>query len=289
MDPNLSNSNSSAIKSIALVVPLVCVAALGNWFITFALQGSRDEIAYCFFLGMLLAQTCLLSIWCASVKQRLILRVSLSLGILFSLSCCFVMAIRKLLDIPGGPDFPLEIPLVCFGIVVGLGLMIQIPLLLLRRYTNRAISIGQPHPMATSENQFGIKHVLIATTIVALILGLGQVVFANLQFKGEARWGEIVMFLMSLAVLTSIICWLSIGFVFLNQTRIATGITLVLAVFLGSGMVCGILVYAGGFPDPVNVYFNTAAYAIGLAVTINVVLVSFYAIGYRMNRLDPNR
>ena len=62
-------------RSLAVVPILVTLAAIGNTLVTMTLWNSNNQLAISFGRGMLIAQPCLLSIWCALVRQKLILRV----------------------------------------------------------------------------------------------------------------------------------------------------------------------------------------------------------------------
>lgn len=278
--PIPSDSHSSNYASITLAVVLVCMAAVGNSLVTFILWEEGEEFVICFFCGLLIAQPCLLSIWCAAVKQRLIVRVSLTVGILLTLLMLYLLTLSS-----QDQRMPLEVPIVCFGIVAVLSSMIQIPLLVLRGFTSQAISISHVQPPANTDRQFGIKHLMIATAIVALLVVLAQKTLATLGFEGDAPWVEILTFLASLTVFTSAICLLSFGLVFLKRIRIASGVGLAMVVIIGSVAVYWVLTTAGRFDASSDVMWNILAYAIGLTGTINAVMVGFYLIGFRMRTL----
>lgn len=273
-------------STVSLTGVFVVLAAIGNSAMACVLWNNGKPLFTSFFCGVLLAQPCLLFVWCSSVNQRLISRVSSSLGILAILFCLYVVTLRAL------ADMPLEVPFVFLGILIALGMMIQLPLGAMRRYTRAAISIGRSRPTTNFDSQFGIKHLMIATTIVAIGLVLAQATFANMGFEGgTAPWPDILTFLGTLAILTAAVCLLSVVFVFEDRIRIVAGIMLLLTVFVGPAVVSWVLANASrSFQKPNDeVYFNTLAYAFALAGTINIILLCYYSLGYRMQSTHWNQ
>lgn len=263
----------------SFVVILTVVAAIGNYIGAFVVWKIGGESAASFSCGLLLAQPCVLSVWCALVRQRLITRVSFSMGILFVLFSLYMLTLNSL------EELPLEVPLICLGIIVVLSVSIQLVLLILRQTTGRALAVDYETETKQADSQFGIKHLLIATTMAAIVIALAQSVFANYQLEGgNPPWWDITVFLISLSILTTIVCLLSTMFVFFDGGRTVFGIFLLIAVFGGPWLVyMALWYYTAGFKS-IDAYFNTLFYAFALGATIVSVLAAFFAIGYRWRR-----
>ena len=283
MEPQRIGSYFSDLPSVATIAALVAMAAIGNSTATAILWDSGNEPWYSFAWGILIAQPCLLSIWCALVRQNLILRVSISMGILFVLYCSMMLTFQ-LLDVPGG-SIPLELILIFLGMIVALTLLIQTPLYIVRRITGYTLFIPSNNGAQSNDVQFGIKHLLIATTVAALLIVIAQATFSSqVEFQGGAPWAEIIGFIATFSVLVTLTGWLCIGAVFLSQHRVAIGALLGFVILAGPWAVHKILTRVFRGATMSETYFNTLLFLVALVGTIVVVLTLFYAIGYRLSR-----
>ncbi len=234
------------------------------------------EIPICGSIGLLVAQPSLLAIWCALGSQRLIVRLPLSVGILFGLFCCFVGSMHSL-----DKSMPLEATVVMLvGASVLFGL-IQIPLLMRRRKTGWVLGRPEQVGSATEDGQFHIKHLLLLTTGVAVLVTIAKTVLPDKGFQGGGEpWGQIAVFFLSFIFFASLLAWLTVAIIFYSQ-RLKASLLAIIAVLVGPVVLVLIMaVVFTGLPNT-QIYLNCLAFASTLFLADMLVLYFFHCLGYR--------
>ena len=268
-----------------LIAGLFVLIALGNflgtcWFFKISSMGSFFEVMMSSAVALLAAQVFLVAIWLTLGSQRFLLRFCLSLGTLFALICLYVAGVSYNED-----SLPAEIPLIILGIAsVGVGIT-SIPLGLLRWKGRRVISRKIVEYDAEA-SQFGIRHLLIATAVTAVLIPLAQGAFSNHRFEGGAPWGEILCFLAIYILLSCLLCLLSLAFIFAEHRRLMNFVLLAGVVLLGSPIAICVLaatfnVFEIGLGDSI---FNSIVYSTTLSSALVSILGIFWAFGYRLQR-----
>ena len=281
-EKNGSATRSDRSKAIVLTISLVVLALAGNSIGTTVFWNPNidAEQLLCFVLGMLIAQPCLVAIWFALGIQKFIVRAPLTVCILLLLVAGYVQTLF-LLD--GNQGMPMEVPLIALCIALSLFLLIIFPLWIYRIATKHVIS--QRHLKSRlGEEQFGIKHLLIATTIAAVLVGVGRYAIPDVDFSGVPI-GQIVSFLLPFIATVSLLSYLSCAFVFLGRMRLLIGIT------IGSVIIVVPVVMFYFQPNWIfsGVEFtraaaNTFMFLLSLAATMLAVLFGYYSIGFRLKR-----
>lgn len=266
------------------IIALVLVAALGNvggilffWDIG---RGPISEFMLCMGIGLLIAQPCSLAIWCALGTQNFAVRVPLTMGILFCLVFIFVGTFFVLEN-----SAPLELPIIIVIGTFALASLVQLPLWLFRLKTGYAISRSEKSIGSDEASQFGIKHLMITTTIAAVIAAISQNVFKPSKLEGDVPWGEIIGFIVSFELFISMVTLLCVAFVYSKANRIGVGIVLGIVVIAGP---VGVRFVVNSFMrgSSPGMLANIYGFTFSLTTAILVVLFAFYAMGYRLQR--PN-
>lgn len=286
MDPS-SRLPQVANRGVATgpIIALVLVSAIGNVVGTFYFWEISyrpfDQFIWCIGLGLMVAQPCALAVWCALGTQKLVVRVPLTMGILFCLVCEYVGTLYALDN-----SMPLEIT---FILIVGtfvLAAFIQVPLWIFRLKTRHEISLMGEERKSAEDSQFGIKHLLITTTIAAVVAAVFQYTFKTGKFDGGAPWAEIIGFLVAFELFISVITLLCVAFVYSRASRTGIGVLLALVVMVGPfGVRSFVNAVTTGFMDP-NMLLNVFGFAISLTTALTVVLFAFHSMGYRMQRVS---
>lgn len=267
--------------AVGTIVALVLVSAIGNFggTLLFWELPTTDTTAFllCCSLGLMLAQPCALAVWCAMGSQARIVRIPLTMGILFCLLCQYAATLHAL-----DTNLPLEVTLI---IIVGafvLTALIQVPLWIFRFKTGFKLSLPGAARDSEEKNQFGIKHLLMTTTIAAVIIAVCQSVLKSGELEGGAPWGQILGYLVTFELFISIITLLSFASVFSRAG--GAGIGCLLGLVVGTGpfavsMIVDSITGAGG-----RLLLNTFGFTIVLTTALTVVLQIFQALGYRLQR-----
>jgi len=231
-------------------------------------------------LGTMFGHTALAAIWCAFGPLPLARRLPLSALWLAAVSMAFGLNMAREPN-PGG-----LIVLAMFGGMLLLQwVLVQIPLWLLTarrglRIVHESNSVAESH---LSEQQFGIRHVLILTTLVALVLGFGRFVLGGLKQDDRASppQSEVLVAYMSLAICNSIYALIVVGMPFLKRGRYAGILLAIIAVGLLSLLEARLLDMAIGQSPNWRDYLMFTSFNLVQATWIAVVLL-LRAGGYRL-------
>jgi hypothetical protein len=237
------------------------------------------EMTLCSALGALVAQPCLLSVWATLLAQRSVTRVAFSFFTLCAVTTVYLAALAST-DKTG---MPIEVILIVFGVSFGLYLLASIPIGLFRWKSGHALSRLAAVEESDQSIQFGIRHIFILMTVVAVLLPVAKTLFGKVTSEPDAPWLAILSFLAlySLLVLGAFLS--SIACVF-SPRRVPYYIALV--------------VYTSIMPIPVAyamAYFSTIFNAMEISYVINgicfvtcfsltmiAVLSMYRLIGYRL-------
>ncbi|HUE72282.1 MAG TPA: hypothetical protein VMP01_15465 [Pirellulaceae bacterium] len=157
-----------------------------------------EYIGIGFFLGTMFGQTTVASAWTAFGPAPLVWRLPLS----FLWVVMLAMAIGINVGMRGGPD---EAYFVIGACLIGQWFLVQLPLWglamgygLRLRHRDDANMTSDPR-----ERQFGIRQLLIITTIVAVVFGIGRLIVPNLNI-GSSGEPAIFIFLAVAAIVITL-------------------------------------------------------------------------------------
>ena len=279
----------SFFSPAVVIVALVIFAAFGNfvgtllfWHFDWMAAPLFFKTAFFFALGLLIAQPCLLSIWCVLARQAVIVRVPISLGILFVLICDYILTFRFL----DSGSIPGEVLIVFLGIPFSIVSAICVPLWLLRWKNGFSLGIGSQSENEIESSQFGIRHLFILTTATAIMIPIAQRTFGGASIdSSNAPWFELVSFIALYMMLAWLISMISIAIVFKRETRFRMVALMVIAVFLCPVFVSALLAFSfSSFRWQFDNAVYSVAFALALATGICSVLGIFYRLGYRLQR-----
>ena len=268
------------IPASGVIIALVLVSAIGNVIGTMILWDASDpprtEFLVCMGIGMMMAQVCGLAVWCALGTQKVVVRVPLTMGILFCLICIYIGTVFVMDN-----GMPLEVPIIFFVGTFALALLVQIPLWIFRLGTGISISRSDSRQESIEASQFGIQHLLITTTIAAMVAAAAKYLFSNGEFETNVPLHEIIPFVVTFELYISIITLLCVAFVFSGAGRILIGLLLGVVVLFGPFGVCAIVesIVAGFGP---SLLANTYGFTISLVTTLTVLMFVFDSLGFRL-------
>ena len=291
--------NKQKIWVTLLMTATAIVAVLGNIFVTMALDSDKmgysndDETVWSFFAGFLIAQTCLIAVWCSLGAQRASVRIPLSLGIQFGLGCAYLGTLAST-DVSMAS---LEMPTMFLISQTVLLILVQTPLWVLRFKKNLVLGLKQSVDGADDHRQFGIKDLLLLMAIVAAgVVLIRDLVPLNLPAGQSTQdfWKFVNSLLtefpklLTIELLTATLTLLSFGVVFSTRDRTGIGILLGVAVFFGT--LCAMAVLMWQFNDwsadsSFQLLTNLLPYTFTLIWTLLMAFVIFYRAGIR---LRPN-
>jgi len=275
------------IIALTVLIALFLIAILGNNFATRIYLAANRLNRFDFFmaLGLLGIQPCLLSIWCALGAQKAIWRIPVSMGMLTLLT----MTYSRVLSLDGAP---LKAILVICAVVAATVGVLQIPLWIFRIKSKYAIALPLDVEPEISASQFGISHLLFATTLAAILLAIGRVMIPDKWNSGAMPlpWSSLIVFLIFHIVLATVLAFLLLGTVFNQNRRIVFLVFLLLFLVvapLGSILVfhsSGIMSRAGPQTWTFDFIKNAYTFVWTIAIGIAAVLSFFYLIGFRLQR-----
>jgi hypothetical protein len=137
-------------------------------------------------------QVSLAAAWCALGPYALIRRLPLSFAWIAAIVLSFGCNIARESNSDG-----LAVLLVYAAAFVGQWLLVQAPMwLLVTRYGLRIVSADhQPTTREQSDQQFGIRQIMILTALVALVLGAGRFLLGGLKADQPFRdWKGVLLF-----------------------------------------------------------------------------------------------
>lgn len=284
----ISKTESFFSGTFFLTSFLVCAAAVGNAlgaYVVFEYFTYRYvnvwSSALSFAIGALVAQPCLLAVWLSLSNQKLVVRSSIAIGLIVMLTLGYLAALvgfqRR--GMPG------QIPLIIGGLSLTIFVLVSIPLIVFRVKTERSISKGNKDDVDLNSMQFGIRHILIATTVFAVAIPLAQPVFSTLSFDRDTPWFEILTFVGLFALLVWNICLLSVAVVFSNQ-RVRYLVVLVLTTLIAPIFVSIMLslIFDSFRPFELTSCINSVLFAVSFSGSMIMVLWSYRAIGFQLSQ-----
>lgn len=268
-----------------VLVFLIGVSALGNYFMTLALMDSFDYFTTYFGIlaGAIVAQPCLLSIWCALGRQNIMVQVPLSMGILICLTTIYFKALET-------ASLQLSLIFAIAFLVTTLCFLIIVPCLIYRKISNAAVRPIAEAP-AEEDNQFRLGHLLITTAVFAAIVGITQGFFSGenqfymtdrAAFRSQFLWS--IRWLGPFALVAALNAIISFGAVFSPRSRVRFVIGLGLFVLLGPLVLSTARLLLLQTESSSDWYFNMYGF-FGSLTFFNVAVMSFFfAMDFRLVR-----
>ena len=292
------NSRHSLAPAILIAV-LSLIAITGIIVLTAVLwdmplgYGTR-QILLCIALGPFLAIPCLLAIWCSLGEQTAIVRITLSMALAILFYFVYVGTIKTV----GIGNLPVFAYVLFGSIAISTIVLVQIPFWLFRLTTGQRLS--RRKDSAVNAIQFGIKHLLIITTLVALIVWIAKysVSMDRLGPNGAPPLSTMINFCALFIGLIWVLTLLCLPVVFSNTLRqriwtavLLLGVLIIVPYSLANPVEQ--IIYFQGRPvtvDPTvfwDVTANIFAFSTSFAVALLAVLMAFYLIGYRLKPGGP--
>lgn len=249
--------------------------------------GYMDWLQYCAFVttGALVAEVCLLAIWCGLSQQAIKFRLPVTVALLLVVACSFCIGLQ-LPDLGrANQGMPLEAALMISGAGFGLFVVMQVPLWIIRRTTGCRIATPETATLGGSlqGRQFSVGYLMLWTAMIGVLLVLVR------NSLPEAREGipprdlvSIVMFLLIYVGLSSLLCMPCIWITLAERPQIRSALTLAGAIVAGPFviLVCTNMIFPG--QQIAEVVPSVLCYELGLAGTTLAMLFVLRLLGYRM-------
>lgn len=243
-----------------------------------------DEAMYVAFLlaGGLVSQVCLLATWAALGAQPAPLRIPLSLGALVLGTFAYLAGLQWM-----DSGMPLDVAIVIGGAALLGFLAMQCPLWLVRLRTRMRIDRFDAQPLTADQEkgQFGLRHVLLWTTLISVALVVGKAAMPTGSLAANTPWFEIAFVLLVCGTFVTLLGIPCIWIVLSDRKR-GPWLGLLLAVLLLGPLlvVTFILAVVGGgasneFGRIVGIVFCLGLGSVGGTLAI---LSIFRGLGYRL-------
>jgi hypothetical protein len=242
-----------------------------------------ELVGFCFILGTMYTQVTLAAAWMAFGPLPFLWRLPLSLASVASL----ILAFGVNLSLYDGPGW--ELIIVLGGCLLAQWLIAQVPLWGLGlAYGVRVLHPSQlqrqPDPR---ERQFGIRELLIFTTIIGVILGLGRALVANMpRTVGVDHAVGIFAFLSVAAILLSMPLLIAGLLPHYWRRAIAIGLLVIVAATIGELPLLNSTVGPAGGPDASHLALINAFTSAWVLVYIVVIRRAGYRLGIGSVRHD---
>jgi hypothetical protein len=242
---------SPQLRRIVLA-SLVAVHLIVDALIAFVMPSNRsDDFTIGLIFGTLFAQISLSSVWAAMGPERLVWRLPVT-AFLGTLSCfAFLWGLL-------GDDVAEALPItvgIC-GMMLVQSLLIQSPLWLARLILGWRIGIRSQasHVPAANETQFGIRQLFVWTTIAAILLAIGRLMFRDQSLDGTAELWHICLIFGLLAAF-NLLYVLPLAWAALVQNRIWLWLPLsVVCVGIVTTVEPTVFTMVTREPDPENIF-----------------------------------
>jgi len=250
-----------------------------NWLLVAVLKpdagrGLTETVSIGFFLGTLFAHAALAAAWTALGPGPLVWRLPLSLVWIFLLA----VAIQFNTVINGGPK---GVALVVGACLFGEWLLLQIPLWTIALAFGAHLRHNTKAPaFDPRERQFGIRQLIIVTTIVAVVFGAGRLAVPQMAEHLELTKGEgpIFVFLGVAAVILALPLILA---ALMRQFALPSVLIVLILLAIGTASEVPLLrLVGGGGPGPkvqdfVAINFFTASV---LLTVLSMVRLNGYSL-----------
>ena len=271
-------------KALITLLVIFGIAMLGNILLTlYYLNFLKQDFHFFLAIGLLVAQPCILSIWCALGGQRAVVRIPAFMGMLALLFIVYT----GILVSSGAPGSFVSILGVC---VIAITVIIQIPLWIFRASTKQVVALPSQTESGIGASQFGIRHLFISTTIAAIVVTVAQANAQYVSFDPTPFPGPgLILFVTFFVIVASVLSFLILAVVFNRNHRLAfVGLLAVILLVLPLPAVeafhCMWRVPA--FQWNVDEIFNAFCFVFSLTVGMIGVLYIFYSIGFRVQKIN---
>jgi len=235
--------------------------------------------------GALVAEVCLLGIWCGLSVQSLKYRLPGTCALVLLAACTISIGLQIADGGPRRSGMPVEVALVIAAASYGMFAVLQIPLWLVRKTKQLRIAsrIDTNNLEPLRSRQFSLGYLMLWTALVGVLL---VIVRESLpRESGGVRMREIVEIALATicyVVLSSLLSMPCLWLVLAKQRSwsalVALGCTLVGGpVFI---LICSSMIFVRQLPD--EILPGVACYEVGLTGTSIVVLLVLRLTGYRM-------
>ena len=276
-------------RRVVVITGLCLLAVAGNVVVPSFFWGinQMDWLLHCVFVatGALVAEVCLLAIWCGSSLQAIKYRLPVTLALLLVATCSFCLGLQLPDMGQAGRGMPLEAALVITGAGFGLFVVMQVPLWLIWRTTGSRIATPETARLGESRQgkQFSLGYLMLGTALVGVLLVL---VRNSLPEECDGirlrELVEIFMFLLIYIGLSSLLCLPCIWITLTERPQIRSSLTLAGTIISGPFIMlaCTNMIFPG--QESAEVIPGVLCYEFGLAGTTLAVLFVLRSLGYRM-------
>ncbi len=233
----------------------------------------------------LVAEICLLGIWCGMAQQAIKYRLPLTLALVLVTAAAYCIGLQ-LPDL-GQPrsGMPLQVALVICGAAFSQFFVMQVPLWIIRR--NHNARIAPTGVMLTEDSlqgkQFSVGYLMLCTAIIAVLLVIVRSALPKQSADIPVR--QLTEIFLAILVYVSLSCLLTIPCVWivLSETIPVHSLMIGLITFVVGPVVALVLtMMIFGRQDADEFFQGVLCYECGLTVTTGATLFILRCAGYRL-------
>jgi hypothetical protein len=292
--PELSNSDSPEFSATAAVIGMTLALAFGNLLFVPILSGDPgpDPNPIIFFaatwMGALIGQFALVSIWGVLAPQPLLVRTGIALAVGSVLAAAFGLGICLASVNRGSP--PREMIAAMAGGALLLPLIVasaQVPLWSARLFFGWQVSHVRLLGSLARPSQFSLANMMMATALIACLLGLNQPAAWLLRAPPQEFWLYAGLNSLTAMLLSLLITPPAVYALLRHRSRgQGCGAIMLYAFVFASGFCAVIAMIARGIPAEAVV--GIFGFIAGLALTVTLPLVVLRSYGYRLVTGNPS-
>lgn len=237
-------------------------------------------------IGALVAQVCLLGIWCGLSQQAIKYRLPVTAALVLIGACSYCLGLQ--LPDWGSTDsgLPTEVAFVLAGAAFGMFALLQIPLWLVRRSTQSRIAIPETARFedSLSGRQFSVGYLMLWTTLVGVLLVIVRNVLPERSEGGlsSSDLVDIVMLILVYIGLSSLLCIPCVWIALPERPHIGASMVLCGAFIAGPLLSLFFTIMIVGRSDVGQLLTGVAYFEAGLTGTTLAVLLVLRSLGYRV-------
>ncbi len=290
----MDKTAQSEVAHRALAIGCLCLVAIAANLIlpTFFWNAELDDWSQNFAfiaIGALLAEVCLLAIWCGSSQQAIKVRLPVTVALVLVAVCTYSLGLQFPSMGSGIGRMPLQVALVIAAAGYGLFVVMQVPLWLIVRTTRCRIATPETIRLGGSKQgrQFSIGYLMLWTGLVCVLLVLVRNTFPTETVTIGARdlmdtGFYLIIFILFSSLLSLPCIWIALT----KRPQILSVLTLVGTIIVGPFIILVVTYMRFPVVRFSEVVSGVFCYGIGFAGTTLAVLFVLQYLGYRMLAYD---
>jgi hypothetical protein len=236
-------------------------------------------------VGGLVAEPCLLGIWCSLSRQAIKYRITATVVLLLMVVYVFCVGLNLAAPDSSQRGMPLESALMIVSAALGMFAFVQVPLWFLRREKRLQIVSSNSPELASDRqrSQFGVGYLILWTVIMSVFLSLLRSTFPAARYTPPLfMLLAVVLFSATFIGLSSLLSIPCVWIVLTERPSPIPSLLLLGTIVSGPFLMLVCLNKAIVGSDSLEVVYGVLYYEYGLTGTTLAMLFVLRLLGYRM-------